>query len=159
MSLSKFPYAPTDGATIPADALAKTSFGVIADLSEIFVEFEYQRTHILPNNGGCAPDPAGWYFISSEHKTISTWGAGPGRTPGLYVRPTDAARDTIRARCYGRDDMAHGEMGGFKIIPWPNTGHALIVANDVLHICMPFVAFIPLDALPIINATNTPTRK
>lgn len=158
MSLSNFENQPRDICAIPAESLAKTSFGIVASLGDLFAEFTYAASVFTNERGSITLAPAGYYFIASQCPTINTWETNPGkRCAGLYVRPLPHVESAIQARCFARQHGApHGVIGGFKIIPWPATGHALIVAGDEVHICNPFVAFVPLDALPVINSDNTP---
>lgn len=137
---------------IAADNLKKTYFGVIASLSELFTDFIY-AVEYRPAVGGTAYDaPDGYYFMASKHPGIATWAEGvcQRRVKPLYAKPSAAVYKAMMYRCM------EGRIGSFEIIPWPHCGHALVVGRDSTGIANVWLAFIPLDALPVIDATNTP---
>lgn len=137
--------------TIPADSLAKTYFGVVASLSELFSDFIYGTQYNPPQGGTAYSHPDDFYFMSSDHASVKTWAEGVcnRRVKPLYAKPCEKVRKVMLSR------SMEGRIGSFKIIPWPHCGHALILGSDSTGIATVWLGFIPLDALPVIDASNT----
>lgn len=135
---------------IDQEQLAKTSFGIIQSLDEIFEGFMYCPNSRDPSN---MKYPPGFVFCSGREtgKVITFTDPSPWKGATLAVKARAHTMAAIEARC------CEGNLGSFSIIPWPQYGYALIHATDKMMIANPWVAFIALDKLPSINPTNTPT--
>lgn len=132
---------------IEQDRIDRTMFGMIANLDVLFSQFAYVEIPVAKRNTDYAPP--GMYFLSSEHAAIKPFADPRPHGPALHVRPLDAVRDAVKARC------CEGRIGSFSIMVWPDTGYALVMANDRMMIANPWVAFVPVAALPTINPDNT----
>jgi hypothetical protein len=143
---------------LPDESVAKTLFGVMPDLASLFADFKYCR-YERSDRGTLPIAPPGYFFVSSEAPGIKIWGddnLSSCLKHGLYVRPLPDVRRRVESRCTPRIGGASNDyIGSFKIIPWAPYGHALILASDSNMIANPWVAFVPLEALPKIDLTNT----
>lgn len=125
----------------------QTLFGIVPNLDFFFEEFVYGLSYHQPHRGSGTHHPRGFYFMSSEHASISSW-YREGKNPfkgALYVKPKRDIGIVVRNMC------CEANIGSFSLIPWPSEGHALVKANDRLQIANPFLGFVPLEALPEIN--------
>jgi hypothetical protein len=140
--------------------VGKTLFGIMPDLDSLFQDFIYCRQERLGKHGGTRTiHPPGYFFMASETASIKTWGDDQLRSmfnQHLYAKPLGDVRRRVESRCTPRINGASDDyIGSFKIIAWEPYGHALIVASDSNMIANPWVAFVPLAGLPIIDLTTT----
>lgn len=149
-------------------SIDKSLFGIVPDLRQLFEDFRYCKDQRGPEGNVITPRPAGYFFMGSEEPRIKTW-LKTGNRPmagNLSVKPSQQVVERVNSRCTGpRIGSRLGDLNwnipyyfqAFKIIPWTVYDHALIVATDLNMIAHPWVAFVPLDAIPDINPDNTPT--
>jgi hypothetical protein len=142
---------------LPPEAVAKALFGIMPDLDSLFASYAYCR-YERSDRGTLAVAPPGYFFFASETPSIKTWGDDQMASmlkQGLYAKPLPDVRRRVESRCTPRINGARDDyIGGFKIIAWEPYGHALIVASDSNMIANPWVAFVPLAGLPVIDLTT-----
>lgn len=142
---------------IPEESLKRSLFGIVKfeDLFEHWVYCKDRPAH--PHDGQVTPRPRGYVFMSSDYpEKVNTWVGGSAKGGKWNISNILKGNLSVKARhhvtkkatfyCF-KDGPVH-----YKIIPWRDTGHALIVANDSTMIPHIWVAFVPLDSIPEINS-------
>jgi hypothetical protein len=146
---------------LDAESIKKSLFGIVPDLSALFSEFafvgmshEYRQNtpqsrreiHRTYHNF-----PQRFFYLAARNcPTIDqTFATFVSKGFALCAEPLAAVRKAAENRC------CEGRLASFEIIPWPHTGHALVLAHDAVMIANPWLAFVPLDALPTISMDNT----
>lgn len=140
---------------IPDEAIKRTSFGIVASLDIFFDKYLYGREVKVPP-GGMWPlgrqyneGPPGFYFLGSDYPLkIHSFASPPAQGAALVVRPIPEILKEVQKRC------CEGRVGGFRVIPWAHTGHALVCASDAVHIANPWLGFVPLGSIPDLTAAT-----
>lgn len=138
--------------TLDPKQLAKTRFGLIQSLDELFDGFLYCRTKMSADQGSWSIHPDGWYFCSGidTFQRVITFPPGhPHPGPVLYTKPKPHVKQAVL------DRSMEGKMGSFSLNTWKNHGMVLINATDSTSIPHIWLAFMPVEALPAINPDNT----
>ena len=142
---------------LPADQLAKTSFGLIESLDELFEGFLYCRQETALHQGTWSVKPAGWHFMSGINTFERVITFPPGhRHPGpcLYTKPAAKTMEAMERR-------AMMDKGDFSFDlrtrkgPGYDDGVTLVMGTDYTMIPNVWLAFIETDKLPAINPENT----
>jgi len=112
-------------------------FGSVATLAEMFTDLMMCPMVVTKGYGSRVAKPSGMFFLSTPNGIIyrerMSW--------FVQARVSQHVLDAVLPRC------CSGGVGSFEIIPWKDK--ALVCARDGVGIASPWLAFIPLDQVPL----------
>jgi hypothetical protein len=116
-----------------SEVLKKTMLGIIPNLAEVFEGYHY----IVSPRGYHESNRL--FFFGSEVPSVHSFSKNYKHS--LYAQPKLAIQKRIQSMC------CEGNLGAFKLIPWNDHGHALLMASDRMHIAHIWIGFVPLSAI------------